>query len=239
MKIKKSLLSVLLASVISATLVGCGSNTDSQQNENNSAQVEQNQNSKPKAAEKKDNSAGKTETSRVGSRTTLKSMKNLSIEQTQGPIKAKITDIQMGKLETNESSKKLFDDKDIVYFVTIAMEVENTSGDTVAVYPDQGTLVTDTKEQVEANKYYSSVLKKEIDTSIKKVEEVRRIAQLLSENSASYEKTLVVEKVNNLINKVPSYKELTDEKINELINLVKNDIEENNDWLQIYKFRKV
>lgn len=95
------------------------------------------------------------------------------------------------------------------------------------------------QEQVEANKYYSSVLKKEIDTSIKKVEEVRRIAQLLSENSASYEKTLVVEKVNNLINKVPSYKELTDEKINELINLVKNDIEENNDWLQIYKFRKV
>lgn len=73
------------------------------------------------------------------------------------------------------------------------------------------------------------MLKKEIDTSIKKVEEVRRIAQLLSENSASYEKTLVVEKVNNLINKVPSYKELTDEKINELINLVKNDIEENND----------
>ena len=132
MKIKKSLLSVLLASVISATLVGCGSNTDNQQNENNSAQVEQNQNSKPKVSEKKDNSAGKTETSRVGSRTTLKSMKNLSIEQTQGPIKAKITDIQMGKLETNESSKKLFDDKDIVYFVTIAMEVENTSGDTVA-----------------------------------------------------------------------------------------------------------
>jgi len=85
------------------------------------------------------------------------------------------------------------------------------------------------REQVEANKYYSSVLKKEIDTSIKKVEEVRRIAQLLSENSASYEKTLVVEKVNNLINKVPSYKELTDEKINELIDLVKKDIEENND----------
>ena len=77
MKIKKSLLSVLLASVISATLVGCGSNTDNQQNENNSAQVEQNQNSKPKVSEKKDNSAGKTETSRVGSRTTLKSMRYL------------------------------------------------------------------------------------------------------------------------------------------------------------------
>ena len=99
MKIKKSLLSVLLASVISAPLVGCGASTDSQQDENNSAQVEQNQNSKPKAAEKKDSSVGKTETSRVGTRTTIKSMKNLSIEQTQGPIKAKITDMQMGKLE--------------------------------------------------------------------------------------------------------------------------------------------
>mgnify|MGYP001014597215 CR=1 FL=1 len=84
------------------------------------------------------------------------------------------------------------------------------------------------QEQVEANKYYSSVLKKEIDTSIKKVEEVRRIAQLLSENSASYEKTLVVEKVNNLINKVPSYKELTDDKIDELIDLIKVDIERDN-----------
>lgn len=155
MKIKKSLLSVLLSSVISASLVGCGTNTDSQQDENNSAQVEQNQNSKPKAAEKKDSSAVKTETSRVGTRTTIKSMKNLSIEQTQGPVRAKITDMQMGKLETNESSKKLFDGKDVVYFVTIAMEVENTSGDTVAVYPDQGTLVTDTKEQVEANMFLS------------------------------------------------------------------------------------
>lgn len=87
------------------------------------------------------------------------------------------------------------------------------------------------QEQVEANKYYSSVLKKEIDTSIKKVEEVRRIAQLLSENSASYEKTLVVEKVNNLINKVPSYKELTDDKIDELIDLIKVDIERDNGWL--------
>ena len=84
------------------------------------------------------------------------------------------------------------------------------------------------QEQVEANKYYSSVLKKEIDTSIKKVEEVRRIAQLLSENSASYEKTRVVEKVNNLINKVPSYKELTDDKIDELIDLIKVDIERDN-----------
>lgn len=59
--------------------------------------------------------------------------------------------------------------------------------------------------------------------------EIRNINQLLSENSSTYEQTLVVEKVNNLINKVPSYKELTDEKINELIDLIKEDIAKEND----------
>ena len=34
--------------------------------------------------------------------------------------------------------------------------------------------------------------------------------------------------MNNLISKIPSYKDLTDEKINELIDLIKNDIEDNN-----------
>ena len=35
--------------------------------------------------------------------------------------------------------------------------------------------------------------------------------------------------MNNLISKIPSYRDLTDEKINELIDLIKNDIEANND----------
>ncbi|HEM5989303.1 TPA: hypothetical protein U2B37_001428 [Streptococcus suis] len=85
------------------------------------------------------------------------------------------------------------------------------------------------KEQEAANKYYDDVLKEEIGASIKKVIEIRNINQLLSENSSTYEQTLVVEKVNNLINKVPSYKELTDEKINELIDLIKEDIAKEND----------
>ncbi|HEM6266083.1 TPA: hypothetical protein U2C71_001302 [Streptococcus suis] len=72
-------------------------------------------------------------------------------------------------------------------------------------------------------------MKEEIGASIKKVIEIRNINQLLSENSSTYEQTLVVEKVNNLINKVPSYKELTDEKINELIDLIKEDIAKEND----------
>ncbi|BDD40155.1 hypothetical protein [Streptococcus ruminantium] len=85
------------------------------------------------------------------------------------------------------------------------------------------------REQEEANDYYNDVLKKELKASIKKIKEIRNTGQLLSENSSSYEKTLVVEKVNNLIKKVPSYKELTDEKIDELIDLIKLDLEGDHD----------
>ena len=95
------------------------------------------------------------------------------------------------------------------------------------------------REQEEANRYYDDVLRKEIETLIKNVKEVRNVGRLLAENILSYEDSLIVEKANNLISKIPSYKDLTDEKINELIDLIKNDIEDNNVWLQIYKFRKV
>ncbi|HFN7517827.1 TPA: hypothetical protein ACHGXJ_001410 [Streptococcus pneumoniae] len=84
------------------------------------------------------------------------------------------------------------------------------------------------REQEEANRYYNDVLRKEIETLIKNVKEVRNVGQLLSENILSYEDSLIVEKANNLISKIPSYKDLTDEKINELIDLIKNDIENNN-----------
>ena len=84
------------------------------------------------------------------------------------------------------------------------------------------------REQEEANRYYDDILRKEIETLIKNVKEVRNVGRLLAENILSYEDSLIVEKANNLISKIPSYKDLTDEKINELIDLIKNDIEDNN-----------
>ena len=84
------------------------------------------------------------------------------------------------------------------------------------------------REQEEANRYYDDILRKEIETLIKNVKEVRNVGRLLAENILSYEDSLIVEKANNLISKIPIYKDLTDEKINELIDLIKNDIEDNN-----------
>lgn len=84
------------------------------------------------------------------------------------------------------------------------------------------------REQEEANRYYDDILRKEIETLIKNVKEERNVGRLLAENILSYEDSLIVEKANNLISKIPSYKDLTDEKINELIDLIKNDIEDNN-----------
>src|SRR5690606_26822698 len=44
-----------------------------------------------------------------------------------------------------------FDNKDEVTIVTIAMKVENTSEDTISIYPNQAALTTNTGEQVDAD----------------------------------------------------------------------------------------
>lgn len=149
MKITKSMLSLVLASAIGLSLVGCGSSSNQESGStDNKATVTENKKPEKKASTK-------TKTSADG-KTILKNMENLNFEQISGPIRAKITGIQIGKIKTNESSKKLFNNKDEVNFVVITMEVENTTGDTVGVYPDQGTLVTNTKEQVDANMFLSN-----------------------------------------------------------------------------------
>lgn len=85
------------------------------------------------------------------------------------------------------------------------------------------------REQEAANEHYDNVVKPEIKNSIEKINQYRNTNLLLSENCTSYESALVVEKIDSLIHKVPSYKELTDEKIDELIDLIKEDIEKEND----------
>lgn len=141
------------------------------------------------------------------------------------------------KLFENESAKSKFTGQELkIIFATanpFIQVIVITQNNNLAKYGVIKKFATSPgnkgREQEEANKYYDDVLRKEIDTAIVRVKEVRNISKLLLENSSSYEKTLVVEKVHNLINKVPSYKELTDEKIDELIDIIKKDIEKEND----------
>ena len=58
---------------------------------------------------------------------------------------------------------------------------------------------------------------------------MRRIGNELELNKDAYKGSLIVEKTQNLLNKITSYKELTDEKIDELIDIIKKEVLENRD----------
>lgn len=139
MKINKKLLSTILAGIVSFSIVGCVSDS------NNS---KQNSNSKTVETKKDKNETKKTDSTLI---------KDLNLEQTQGPIKVKITEVEKAKLHLSE---KDFNDLSINYsdltnkgkdlnIVAIYLEIENTSDKSVDIYPTQGTLALNTKEQIE------------------------------------------------------------------------------------------
>ncbi|MBS6536723.1 MAG: hypothetical protein KH363_04160 [Streptococcus parasanguinis] len=83
--------------------------------------------------------------------------------------------------------------------------------------------------QDNANDFYNKSLKPTIEEAIKEIVEMRRIGKELELNKGAYEGSLIVEKTQNLLNKITSYRELTDEKIDELIDIIKQEILENRD----------
>lgn len=104
---------------------------------------------------KVDDSVGKVDKSEIGVRTTLKSKKGLDLTKESGPFTVNLTDIQISHLEPSSSYKDMFGGKDELTLVTIAVVVENNSTDTNSIYPDQGTITTNTKEQKDAHLFLS------------------------------------------------------------------------------------
>ena len=83
--------------------------------------------------------------------------------------------------------------------------------------------------QDNANDFYNRYLQPTIEEAIKEILEMRRIGKELELNKGAYEGSLIVENTQNLLNKITSYRELTDEKINELIDIIKQEVLENRD----------
>ena len=83
--------------------------------------------------------------------------------------------------------------------------------------------------QDNANDFYNKSLKPTIEEAIKEIVEMRRIGKELELNKGAYEGSLIVEKTQNLLNKITSYRELTDEKIDELIDIIKKEVLEDRD----------
>lgn len=72
-----------------------------------------------------------------------------------GPISIEFGAISIINLEPLDTAKEMFGGHDRVTMIGIAVSVENTSDNTVSFHPNQGTIVTNTKEQQAADLFIS------------------------------------------------------------------------------------
>jgi len=160
---KKSL-SILFALVL--LLTGCGGNAEPTATDSSQPAVQTEQPAPPTPSEtatpnQSENSAsddseiGVSQDVEFGTFTVIKKMKGIDKTISSGPFEVTVHAIQIGVAEPNETYKPMFDEKDKVSVVTIEMTVENKSDKTNSFYPDQGTIVTNTKTQASANIWFS------------------------------------------------------------------------------------
>lgn len=96
--------------------------------------------------------------SEIGKLEIVKKNEEVGAVKESGPFVIQVNKMQVSRLEVSEDYKSMFDDKDIVTIVTLEVEVENKSTETNTIYPDQGVLVTNLKEQKDADLFLSGVV---------------------------------------------------------------------------------
>lgn len=166
---------LLILLTLSILIVGCNSEepntTETEVNEiestNNQVVAQTNEEEEPEEIKESeepeqitaevsgDELIGKKEESEFGVRTFRKVKSNINEEHSSGPININIVNITLSDFEHSEQYKDYFTGNEKTA-VLINMDVENTSEDTLGIYPDQSTIVTDTKEQKDADLFLSN-----------------------------------------------------------------------------------
>lgn len=153
---KKILLFIIIL-VIAIITIGCSSEKSTAEgeiiarNENDTEDVTE----KEKEKEKENIKDVAEEETDIGLMTIYKTNDKVNLEQQSGPFIVKVLKSRLSTLEVNEDSRFMFNGKDKVTILTLYIEAENTNGETNFIYPDQGTIVTNTKEQIECNMWLS------------------------------------------------------------------------------------
>jgi len=152
--LKKLLISLTMLMVL--VLAACGGNEESTTSSEEPKEEKVATSTEPKKEEVEDEKTdGEVTESEIGKLTVNYKNKELNKTHTAGPMNLAISAVQVSTLEVAEDYKEMFDNQDVVTVVTMDMSAENTTDDTVSFYPDQGTLVTDTGQQVEADLFLS------------------------------------------------------------------------------------
>ncbi len=101
------------------------------------------------------NSGLEVDESEIGIRTIHHKNKEVNISVTTGDFELLIEAVQVADMQVAKDYQYLFDEKDRVTVITLQVSVENKSAETLSFYPYQGTLVTNTKEQIDADFWLS------------------------------------------------------------------------------------
>lgn len=147
----KKILILIVSLSLALFMAACGNSESSSKDSDNDTTQEKTQ----KDESKSDKSDENVTESELGKLTVVNKKKNLNQTVQSGPISITINAIQTATLEPSEEYKDMFDGKDKTTIVTIDLTVENTSDDTIGIYPDQGTLTTNTNEQKTAETFLS------------------------------------------------------------------------------------
>ena len=162
---KRVLLLVVLILTLSIALAGCLTYEPEEQNTDVKTE---NQNAETKDMsegpeedinetvenDSADNNAEVAE-NELGKLTVVNKNESVNMTQESGPFKITVNKVQVATLEVDPDYQDMFENKDIVTVITLEIKVENKSTETNSIYPDQAIIVTNTKEQVEADLFFS------------------------------------------------------------------------------------
>lgn len=192
MRKKLSLFFVLV--MFGMVLVACGdSDTHDTTKSTNDENVEETDESEDTTVGNEDDS--NVEESDIGTLTIAYKNTELSETAESGPISLEISGVQVADLEVAEDYIDMFDDEDELTVITVHMRAENSSEDTISMYPDQATLTTDTGEQIEADLFYSDDVGGEFFGEVGKEGEVIFFANSPAEDIG--EITLIIDGAHN------------------------------------------
>lgn len=93
---------------------------------------------------------GEVTESEFGTMTVLSKKLDINETQENGPFQITLMNAQVAHLVPTEDYVEFFGGDDLTV-VAVELTVENTVEDTNVIYPDQGTIVTNTSKQVDAN----------------------------------------------------------------------------------------
>lgn len=176
-KMKKKIVTIMLASMMAFSVVGCGNDNGKkvESQKEISAEEKAEEEKAEEATEEKEEETDDSTTGEVVEENGLRkepvaTNKELNLTGETGPFKYTIEAVQVSKLTatTDEMAEMLGIEKDReVALVAINASAENTTENTLSFYIGQATLTTNTKEQVETEGFLSEYINGEFLGNVK------------------------------------------------------------------------